>query len=115
MGSMAQRSDPLALFQYHDPMPEHASNRAHAVKKAKPDDLKALIEKVDCFIFDCDGEVALASPHHLRNLQANDGHDLRQRAVDRVPAICAGVIWRGDSLIEGVSETIDLLRSLVCG
>jgi hypothetical protein len=26
-----------------------------AVKKAAPEDLKALIEKVDCFIFDCDG------------------------------------------------------------
>lgn len=24
-----------------------------------------------------------------------------------------GVVWRGDSLIEGVSETIDFLRSLV--
>jgi phosphoglycolate phosphatase len=48
-----------------------------AVKKAAPEDLKALIEKVDCFIFDCDG-----------------------------------VVWRGDSLIEGVSETIDFLRSL---
>ncbi len=25
----------------------------------------------------------------------------------------AGVIWRGDSLIDGVPETLDLLRSLV--
>jgi phosphoglycolate phosphatase len=54
-----------------------AGNGASAVKKATADDLKALVDKVDCFIFDCDG-----------------------------------VVWRGDSLIEGVSETIDLLRSL---
>ena len=31
------------------------SPRTCAVKKAAPEDLKALIEKVDCFIFDCDG------------------------------------------------------------
>ena len=40
--------------------------------------MAALIAKVDCFIFDCDG-----------------------------------VIWRGDSVIEGVPETLDYLRSLV--
>lgn len=28
-----------------------------AVKKATADDLKALVDKVDCFIFDCDGEL----------------------------------------------------------
>ena len=28
-------------------------------------------------------------------------------------AFCPGVIWRGDSLIEGVPETLDFLRSLV--
>jgi hypothetical protein len=42
--------------------------------------MAALIAKVDCFIFDCDG-----------------------------------VIWRGDSVIEGVPETLDYLRSLVRG
>lgn len=41
------------------------------------EDKKALIQKVDCFIFDCDG-----------------------------------VIWRGDSVIPGVPETLDMLRSL---
>lgn len=39
--------------------------------------MEALINKVDCFIFDCDG-----------------------------------VIWKGDSVIEGVPETLDYLRSL---
>jgi hypothetical protein len=29
----------------------------------------------------------------------------------RVP--CAGVIWRGDSVIEGVPETLDMLRGMV--
>ena len=32
---------------------------ASPVKKAEPSDLKALVEKVDCFIFDCDGEFRL--------------------------------------------------------
>ena len=26
---------------------------------------------------------------------------------------CAGVIWRGDSLIDGVPETLDMLRAMV--
>lgn len=46
-------------------------------RKASEQDKQALVEKVDAFIFDCDG-----------------------------------VIWRGDSLIDGVPETLDLLRSL---
>ena len=32
---------------------------ASPVKKAEPSDLKALVEKVDCFIFDCDGKFGL--------------------------------------------------------
>lgn len=49
-----------------------------AARRASLEDKRALIDKVDCFIFDCDG-----------------------------------VIWRGDSVIEGVPETLDFLRSLV--
>jgi hypothetical protein len=26
---------------------------------------------------------------------------------------CAGVIWKGDKLIDGVPETLDMLRSMV--
>lgn len=48
------------------------------MRKASLQDKKTLVDKVDCFIFDCDG-----------------------------------VIWRGDSVIEGVPETLDLLRSMV--
>ena len=54
------------------PLPSPAAQRATLESK------RALIDKVDCFIFDCDG-----------------------------------VIWRGDSVIEGVPETLDFLRSLV--
>lgn len=43
-------------------------------------DKRTLLDKVDCFIFDCDG-----------------------------------VIWRGDSVIEGVPETLDMLRDMVRG
>ncbi|EIE26103.1 2-phosphoglycolate phosphatase [Coccomyxa subellipsoidea C-169] len=50
---------------------------APPVKKATEDTKRALLGKVDCFIFDCDG-----------------------------------VIWRGDSVIDGVPETLDALRKL---
>jgi phosphoglycolate phosphatase len=52
------------------------STSFHTARKADLNDKAALIDKVDCFIFDCDG-----------------------------------VIWRGDSVIEGVPETLDYLRS----
>lgn len=52
--------------------------RSVAVSKASAEDKKALVDKVDAFIFDCDG-----------------------------------VIWRGDSVIDGVPETLDWLRSMV--
>jgi len=48
-----------------------------ALSKAGPDQHKALVDSVDCFIFDCDG-----------------------------------VIWKGDKLIDGVPETLDMLRDM---
>ena len=60
----------------HPPHPLHPPSQA--AHKATLEDKKALIDKVDCFIFDCDG-----------------------------------VIWRGDSVIEGVPETLDMLRAKV--
>jgi hypothetical protein len=50
-----------------------------AARRASNEDKAALIDKVEAFIFDCDG-----------------------------------VIWRGDSVIEGVPETLEYLRSKVC-
>lgn len=46
-------------------------------QRATLQDKKAILDKVDCFIFDCDG-----------------------------------VIWRGDSVIDGVPETLDMLRAM---
>ncbi|PRW33118.1 phosphoglycolate phosphatase [Chlorella sorokiniana] len=46
-------------------------------QRATVQDKKAILDKVDCFIFDCDG-----------------------------------VIWRGDSVIDGVPETLDMLRAM---
>ena len=73
----------------------------HAAKKATAEDKQALVSKVDAFIFDCDG-----------------GHET-DTALNQTPCArasrqsLAGVIWRGDSVIDGVPETLDLLRSLV--
>lgn len=55
-----------------------AAANGSGMKRADTDDKVALINKVDCFIFDCDG-----------------------------------VIWRGDSVIPGVPETLDMLRAAV--
>ncbi|EFN52873.1 hypothetical protein CHLNCDRAFT_58743 [Chlorella variabilis] len=46
-------------------------------QRATAEGKKAILDKVDCFIFDCDG-----------------------------------VIWRGDSVIDGVPETLDMLRGM---
>jgi len=53
-----------------------AAAAAAGPRRADDGDKLALINKVDCFIFDCDG-----------------------------------VIWRGDSVIPGVPETLDMLRA----
>ncbi|KAI3431665.1 hypothetical protein D9Q98_004712 [Chlorella vulgaris] len=54
-----------------------AGNGATRPQRASLEDKKSMLDKVDCFIFDCDG-----------------------------------VIWRGDSVIEGVPETLDMLRAM---
>lgn len=51
-----------------------------AAQRATAEGKKAILDKVDCFIFDCDG-----------------------------------VIWRGDSVIDGVPETLDMLRGMASG
>ena len=41
----------------------------------------------------------------------------KKELVDKVSAFifdCDGVIWRGDSVIDGVPETLDWLRAQVC-
>ncbi|PKI26130.1 hypothetical protein CRG98_049181, partial [Punica granatum] len=49
------------------------------------------------------GEAAeLLSPHNVRGLLDS---------VDAFLFDCDGVIWKGDTLIDGVSQTLDLLRS----
>lgn len=54
-----------------------STDAAPAVPFVTSDGLKALLEKTDVFVFDCDG-----------------------------------VIWKGDTLIEGVPETLELLKSM---
>ena len=47
--------------------------------------------------------------------RAND--DDKRALIDKCKCFifdCDGVIWRGDSVIDGVPETLDLLRSKVC-
>lgn len=69
---------PSALATNQRRRRKNENHLLHAVSKASIEDKLALVNKVDAFIFDCDG-----------------------------------VIWRGDSVIEGVPETLDWLRSMV--
>ena len=107
-----------------------------AARRASEDDKKNLIQNHDVFIFDCDGgcgitcklpvifsmSTCLCISSVLVDLKASCSTALHQDqgpATSEMPvSLClmpktAGVIWRGDSLIEGVPETLDLLRSLV--
>jgi hypothetical protein len=63
---------------------------------------------VETFIFDCDGEWGIDRPPPGFFL---GGKSLMSKFA---PSFCvprAGVIWKGDKLIDGVPETLDLLRS----
>ena len=108
-----------------------------AAKRATLEDKKALIKKVDAFIFDCDGRLMLREVAIARLLWAGNWVMEQAQATpiairlaclnlicswEAYPANCKsewshffieGVIWRGDSLIEGVPETLAFLRSLV--
>lgn len=76
-----------------------------AARRATLEDKKALVDRVDCFIFDCDGERSVP-PAHGTSCQPRC-----PRSQHLLP--CAGVVWRGDSVIEGVPETLDMLRAMV--
>ena len=96
------------------------------------DEKRALIDKVDCFIFDCDGmlpscrclPLLLMSPVRaaacvLACMGKSSMYQLLaamcclQLVIVQPFHSCIGVIWRGDSVIDGVPETLDLLRSMV--
>lgn len=68
------RPPPRSFLCAESPPPPPSARPA---RRATLEDKRALIDKVDCFIFDCDG-----------------------------------VIWRGDTVIPGVPETLAYLRGL---
>ena len=72
-----------------------------AAQRASEDDKQKLIDRVDAFIFDCDGMVV-------------DTDFCSSITMQLTLILVEGVIWRGDSLIEGIPETLDMLKSLVC-
>lgn len=99
--------------------------------KLQAGDVESLLKSVEFFIFDCDGEsvrhALCKAPPPVRNRTARL-HSCSQRGsrgVQRPRAVLtsvgshllpapprsAGVIWKGDTLIEGVSETLDMLRA----
>lgn len=100
-----------------DKIPE-CCNPGLTVKKATEEDKKALLDKVDCFIFDCDGTLnhGQSLPDEVLKAVTPCGHPACLNTCSlnvHAPMRMAGVIWRGDSVIEGVPETLDALRALV--
>lgn len=69
-----------------------------------------LIDSVETFIFDCDGMWVLV---WRCKFAENSTISHRFCGEIQLEGWYAGVIWKGDSLIEGVPETLDLLRSMV--
>lgn len=92
-------------------------------RRATLEDKKALVEKVDAFIFDCDGKDCVCQNLTDGSLQRGEGcvylalvvvYAVSQNCEKRLVFLCcAGVVWRGDSVIDGVPETLDMLRSMV--
>ena len=102
------------------------------MRRASNDDKSALVDKVEAFIFDCDGEPARWLPPCQHGCEQLAGA-ASTRPLDALPAcdatdvagpgslflthwmLYAGVIWRGDSVIDGVPETLDYLRAKAGG
>jgi phosphoglycolate phosphatase len=84
---------------------------AAAVPAAKLEDAEALIDSVETFIFDCDGERPIDRSRSASLVELSPINWL----YTSCSCCCrVGVIWKGDKLIDGVPETLDLLRSKVC-
>lgn len=74
------------------------------------DNLATLLQNTDAFLFDCDGKIIL--PLFSSRPSTSDV----KNGVFLILATCcrlSGVIWKGDKLIDGVAETLDVLRSMV--
>jgi hypothetical protein len=81
-------------------------NRPHsrAVPHATNAQKLELLKKVKCFIFDCDGARWLRG----RTASGIEGSGRNGRSLPS-----PGVIWLGDKVIDGVPETLDMLRGMV--
>lgn len=107
----------LGLSSIH-PRPPALTPRVYlpTARRATDDDKKSLIDAVDCFIFDCDGEW-----HGMRKRVSVGASTSLHATLNGCAPLSnvhrAGVIWRGDSVIDGVPETLDMLRAMVrtCG
>jgi phosphoglycolate phosphatase len=84
------------------------------------DAARSLVDSVDAFLFDCDGLrfVIPFSPIFLGIFPLRFCSLLRSDRWFLLPPLnlcLLGVIWKGDKLIEGVRETMELLRKMVRG
>ncbi|KAL9686175.1 hypothetical protein QQ045_023630 [Rhodiola kirilowii] len=82
-----------------------AKSAPSAAELLSPDNVRNLFDSVDAFLFDCDGQlltlhVVVFSFFLQLCVIFGCGGD-----------VSSGVIWKGDKLIDGVPETLEMLRS----
>lgn len=76
--------------------------------------VKALVDSVEAFLFDCDGAKAKSFSIKLNCIAFEFPFTTLIYLFICFPFPSAsGVIWKGDKLIEGVPQTLDMLRSKV--
>lgn len=76
-----------------------------AAELLSPHNVRGLFDSVDAFLFDCDGNLPLLDSVIDIFLSVHF-------KLIELPMVL-GVIWKGDTLIEGVSQTLEFLRSKV--
>jgi len=79
-----------------------------AAAPLSPGDFRELFDSVDAFLFDCDGPAPPPLPRTISSRLNEFGWSGRV-----FPSSSSGVIWKRDRLLDGVSQTLDFLRSKV--
>ena len=70
-----------------------------------------LLDSVDAFLFDCDGLIPLTLQHIYFSSDLKSQICCIYYQIHNWVLLFIGVIWKGDTLIDGVSHTLDMLRS----
>lgn len=79
----------------------------------QPHNFKDLLDSVEAFLFDCDGNsIIIINISIFHSCIVCIYMFFLQNSI-HVTFSGLGVIWKGDELIDGASQTLDMLRSKV--